>query len=292
MAHECGAALIEHARPVPQDRSAQNKGTLVPPQASPAPDPLEDRHWSYGSAPRPEVRGSGADANPNRSNRKAIGWKNEEHQKKLGRLSPSVPHLAKWGRQYCRSKGKEIGLRATQGPHRARGPNLVLDPKPRGAEACLVSHTATWPGQTSRQDRSHVWMSERIGFTSKRAGIGEDSLSTERRLQYDRVTPGSSIPWAEIAASALFKGNEGNTLGRRLRAERCRHRMASGPTDEDQLSRTGLDCWLGPSHPIQYRQRCDRVRACWRGLPNAVQGRQKRALTKNGEAGRVSAGAG
>ena len=32
-------------------------------------------------------------------------------------------------------------------------------------------------GQTSRQDRSHVWMSERIGFTSKRAGIGEDSLS-------------------------------------------------------------------------------------------------------------------
>ena len=124
------------------------------------------------------------DANPNRSNRKAIGWKNEEHQKKLGRLSPNVPHLAKWEDSIADQRGKRLGLRATQGPHRARWPNPgTRSEAPRSGSVFGEPHGhLAWPDEQARPI-AHVWMSERIGFTSKRAGIGEDLLSTERRLQ-------------------------------------------------------------------------------------------------------------
>jgi hypothetical protein len=55
----------------------------------------------------------------------------------------------------------------------------------------------------------------------------------------------------------LFKDNEGNTLG----AEIARRALLA-PNAQHQVSRAGLDCWHAPSHPMQYRQRNDGVRAC------------------------------
>ncbi len=58
-------------------------------------------------------------------------------------------------------------------------------------------------------------------------GFGKATQPVEGSLTY-----GISEKLAE-----LFKGNEGNTPGVRLRVVPCRHRMASSPTDEDQPSR-------------------------------------------------------
>jgi hypothetical protein len=58
-------------------------------------------------------------------------------------------------------------------------------------------------------------------------GFGKATQPVEGSLTY-----GISERLAE-----LFKGNEDITPGVRLRVVRCRHRMASSPTDEDQPSR-------------------------------------------------------
>jgi len=77
-------------------------------------------------------------------------------------------------------------------------------------------------------------------------GFGKATQPVEGSLTY-----GISNQLAE-----LFRGNERNTLG----AEIARRALLA-PNAQHQVSRAGLDCWHAPSHPMQYRQRNDGVRA-------------------------------